>query len=560
MKYGPQSIARALACAIFLSQSANATSSFLAQINCPRDLSPSERPILIAVVDDGMRLSHESIAPFLWNNPDEIPNNRIDDDGNGFVDDLHGWDVSDQDSDVLPAPPHQADLYHGTHVAGIITEIVRHAFGEQTQQAIRILPIKCISDQAPPTYLKEGFRGIEAALEYGADIIVCAWGVAHLSPDEQALLNRVEQRGTILIASTGNLPEEREQFPAAHPAAIAISGLNPSGQKMSEATFGSYIDLLAPGINISGADIASDTAYSNRSGTSYAAAIVAGSTAVLMTQYPEASSEEIKAMLLNASSPVATENPLHQARLGAGRINLEKAIRQGIFLPVGVVKTSKNILPLKGSTTQEWNLVPEGHIAGFRFHVSSQGTTSGTVHFFKEALEDAPFRSKEIKSGVADTFYVPGAPIRIRFEPQRSGTNNTQTLLHYTAEPINLSTLYCSGTTYIEKECSLSDNSGAHPYAPNTDAKWMITAPKGKLIQFTFSEFDTEPRTDKIYFFNGSGTHEKIMAVFSGSELPPVFTSWSNQALMWFVTDGQNQGDGWNAEIKFIDAADFEQQ
>ena len=65
--------------------------------------------------------------------------------------------------------------------------------------------------------------------------------------------------------------------------------------------------------------------------------------------------------------------------------------------------------------------------------------------------------------------------------------------------------------------------------------------------------FATEAKTDWVYFFNGSGTHEKIMAIFSGPNIPPEITTWRNQVLVWFVTDGKNQGKGWKAEYRFQD-------
>lgn len=61
------------------------------------------------------------------------------------------------------------------------------------------------------------------------------------------------------------------------------------------------------------------------------------------------------------------------------------------------------------------------------------------------------------------------------------------------------------------------------------------------------------PKVDLLYFFNGAGTHEPIMAIFSGPDIPPELTTWDNQVLVWFVTDGANQGKGWKAEYRFQD-------
>jgi hypothetical protein len=81
----------------------------------------------------------------------------------------------------------------------------------------------------------------------------------------------------------------------------------------------------------------------------------------------------------------------------------------------------------------------------------------------------------------------------------------------------------------------------------------LITAPEGKVVEFSFTEMDTQPRIDLIYFFDGSGTHEEIMAVLSGTEIPPVLKTWGNQVLVWFLSDSEVQGKGWKAEYRFVD-------
>lgn len=83
--------------------------------------STNRKVIKVAVVDDGFRLSHQAIKSFIFTNPKEIIGNKIDDDGNGYVDDVHGWDVSDHDNNVNPPATRLKDFYHGTYIASIIT-------------------------------------------------------------------------------------------------------------------------------------------------------------------------------------------------------------------------------------------------------------------------------------------------------------------------------------------------------------------------------------------------------------------------------------------------------
>jgi len=159
-------------------ESASDHNWYLEAIRTPK-IEPAKKrndPVIVAVVDDGMRITHQDLADFVWSNPNEKPNNLIDDDGNGYVDDVHGWDVSDEDNDVS-APDDRPDFYHGTHIASIVTQIAKAAYGDSASDYIRIMPVKSLSDSAQYTYIKEGYQGIRYAIDAGADIIICAWGV-----------------------------------------------------------------------------------------------------------------------------------------------------------------------------------------------------------------------------------------------------------------------------------------------------------------------------------------------------------------------------------------------
>ena len=126
--------------------------------------------------------------------------------------------------------------------------------------------------------------------------------------------------------------------------------------------------------------------------------------------------------------------------------------------------------------------------------------------------------------------------------------------MEYAVEAIDFRNLYCRGIKRLNREGTLEDGSGPENYSMETSCKWLITAPKGKVIRIKFTDFDTEPLTDWVYFFNGTGTQKtNIMAGFSGPKIPPELTTWSNQVLIWFVTDGKNQGKGWKAEFHFQD-------
>ena len=152
------------------------------------------------------------------------------------------------------------------------------------------------------------------------------------------------------------------------------------------------------------------------------------------------------------------------------------------------------------------------------------------------------------------TVYVAGRTAHVTFTPDRDAPP-ADFLVEYAAAAIDFRTLYCRGTKEITVAGTLSDGSGPENYSPRTDCRWHIVAPPGKVIHFVVDEFDTEAKTDLLYFFNGSTTRqEQLMAYFSGpATTPPELVTWTNEALVWFVSDGKNQGRGWTMTFRFQD-------
>lgn len=534
---------------------------FLHESHVPTAITPapSRDPVIIAVVDDGVRLSHRDLVNFIWTNPREVPDNGIDDDGNGYVDDLHGWDVSDGNNSVLPPTGRLTDCYHGTHLAGIVMQIARETYGDRASDLIRILPVKALSDDADRTYIEDGYKGIAYALSAGADIIICAWGVGHIAPAESQILEQAREKGVLVVASAGNWPEEREQYPAAHEAVLAVAGINQENRKIEHSNYGSFVDLSAPGIDILSTSVRSDTEYEKREGTSQSAAIVAAAAALVQLQHPSYSVEEVVACLKQSAKTIDMANPRYGAKLGAGALNVEAAIECDLL-----TETIKNhhqllnpqgYLRVKGAAGNAvtWAITPHATLKGIRFTPRSiRGSTGQSILEFHAGQEaGSKATARHLVAELPESIYIPGSAAHVTLEPKT--TDQMDGLLEYRAEAINLSTSYCNGTVRLDVEGTLEDGSGPDDYAFNSNCKWLITAPAGKVIHLRFTEFDTEARTDLLYFFNGQGTHEQIMAIFSGPDLPPELTTWSNQVLIWFVTDGKTQGKGWKAEYRFRD-------
>lgn len=534
---------------------------WLEAIVAAKHIAPNfdDSPIIIAVVDDGVRVTHQDLQGLIWTNTGEIPNNHIDDDGNGFVDDIHGWDVSDEDGDISPPQGSEA-FHHGTHIAGIIASIARKAYGQQAEKHIQIMPVKSLSDALETTYLNEAYQGIEYAINAGADIILCAWSMSTLSDTQSRLLQRAAEHGILVVGAAGNFPQDQAQYPAAHQAVVAVAALAKDGSKLHNATYGSFVDLAAPGEAILSLGVTSDTAVKINDGSSAASAMVAAAAGLIKSQHPQYLANELRACLLSSVTPHTHLSQKMRARFGAGRLNVAAAVDcAGLRGTTGeqVLANAKGVLrpSLTHSKSVTWQVQVEGYVKGLRFSpvFSRIDQAAGHIEVRQSTSVEGRLVSRfAVNELMGKEIYVPGSSATISYQPGESGAL-ADWLMTYQAETIDVSTLYCRGTKKLFVEGSLTDGSGEAPYAYHSDCKWLITAPKGKEVLLELTQLDTEKRTDMIYVFNGKSTNADVMAIYSGNKLPPVLRSWTNQVLVWFVTDGQNERQGWEMDYRFVD-------
>jgi hypothetical protein len=534
---------------------------YLEAIRTPKIEPGKERsdPLIIAVVDDGMRITHQDLAGFVWSNPNEKPNNRVDDDGNAYIDDVYGWDVSDGDNDV-GAPDDRPDFYHGTHIASIVTNIAKAAYGDAASDYIRIMPVKSLSDSAQYTYIKDGYPGIRYAIDAGANIIICAWGVGHITAEQSAILREAADKGILVVSASGNLPQELDQFPAAFESVLAVGSIERDGSKTIKSNYGQFVDISAPGSGIRGASSASDDAYEEKDGTSFSTAMVATGAALVKLNNPRLTATEIEACLISSSRPIDIATREFSAKLGAGSLDIQAAVACDLYNKqpddVNQLIHSKGFIraPTTSKDSFSWSIQPPGEFSGIRFTpvLNSDKAPKGLVEFRSTDKPDAEVTASYPLDTPPENVYVPGTTAYVTVQMKRN-RRGQDWLLKYEAEAINFSRLHCHDTKQLNKEGTISDGSGTDTYSGKSDCKWQITAPEGKVVRIRFDSLDTQSRTDQIYFFNGAGTHEDVMALISGDELPPEFTSWSNQVLIWFVSDDENHGQGWTISYSFED-------
>lgn len=267
----------------------------LARMNLPAawDHTVGERRTVVAVVDDGVALDHPDLAPNLWVNPDE-EENGADDDGDGFVDDVHGADLVDGDGDPSPAPSGSA-RWHGSHVAGTIGAASNNGKGVAgVSWNVSLMAVRGLGPEGGRA--DDLARAIDYASSHGARVINASWGGGGRSLAIEQAVARAERRGALFVAAAGNEAAAAPSFPAdlAGANVISVGATQPDDTLAPFSNRGAL--LAAPGTGI-----LSTTApgrYERYDGTSMAAPHVSGLAALLWSAHPRAAVAQVRRALV----------------------------------------------------------------------------------------------------------------------------------------------------------------------------------------------------------------------------------------------------------------------
>ena len=284
------------------------------------------REVVVAVIDTGVDYRHPDLRNNMWTNKLEIPENGIDDDGNGHIDDFFGVDLIDRDGDPQDA------LDHGTHIAGIIAAEANNGIGiAGAARSAKIMSIRAI----PSTGDEEDSLVIEAfeyAAKMGAKIINASFSKDQSSPAVSEAIDRLSEQYEILIITTaGNRHRDIDKEPS-YPASFQNQKLitvASCSKQASVSYFSSYgentVDLFAPGSIIY--SLQPENRYQSMNGTSQAAPYVSAIAAELYSLFPHFSMDEIKQLILE--SAIEGNYLTGKSKTGA-RADLMSAIQLGL--------------------------------------------------------------------------------------------------------------------------------------------------------------------------------------------------------------------------------------
>jgi hypothetical protein len=326
-------------------------------------VTTGSREVVVAVLDGGVDLDHPDLAANIWTNPGEVPGNGVDDDGNGYVDDVHGYDFvgdfpggdgspgEDNNPDVFAGDPAagdgldqdedgspDSDVGHGTRVAGIIA-----ARGDDSQGVagtawrVRIMPVR-VTDPEGSGFYSSFVRGLEYATANGADIVNISLVATLLPEAAKAAVRAAAEAGVIMVAAGGN-DGGPVAFPAAMPEVIAVGSHGSGDEVDARAPFSPSwpgVDLVAPGSAILTTDVLAQSAapgFAWATGSSYSAPFVTGAVALALSLEPGLDRAAVLRLLTETATPLP--DGAAPGWPGAGRLNIGAAIERLRRAPPG---------------------------------------------------------------------------------------------------------------------------------------------------------------------------------------------------------------------------------
>lgn len=345
---------------------------------------------IVAVIDTGADVNHEDLSENIWINPGETgldakgrnkATNGIDDDNNGYVDDIHGWNFVSNNNDL-------SDNHgHGTHIAGIIGAVAENKKGiSGIAPEVSLMIIKYYDPKVPSTdNLKNTINSIKYAVKMGASIINYSGGGVDYSQEEFEAVKEAEKKGILFVAAAGNERSNSDQFhyyPADYKLSniISVTALDPNRTILPSSNYGTEtVDLAAPGQNI--ISTLPGNSYGFMTGTSQATAFVSGAAVLVMANKTDFKFDEVKKYVLSTGDPFES---LAQKTRTSRALNLFKALT---ILDSGVAANGIIVR----------NPVSESFTPGYKENKNQNNTTE--VRAFGKNLMDAISKPKVNRVG-----------------------------------------------------------------------------------------------------------------------------------------------------------------
>ncbi len=301
--------------------------------------------IVVAIIDSGVNIDHPDLIDNIWLNKFEVLGNGKDDDNNGFIDDVNGWDFVDNTPDPrskIIANSSDDGLNHGTMIAGIIGAKVNNGIGVSgISSNVKIMPLRAL-DESGEGKINDVVRALDYAVNNGADIINLSFSGLSYNQGFKEAIERAFRAGIIVVAAAGNNDSDLDEKPL-YPACfgslngdniiISVGATDTLDQKASFSSYGkNCVDISAPGISFFSTYFYDLENERNKhyngywSGTSMSSAVISGSLALIKEANPKLNNKQVLEVLFKSSDNINLLNPDYIDELGVGRVNLANSI------------------------------------------------------------------------------------------------------------------------------------------------------------------------------------------------------------------------------------------
>ncbi len=292
------------------------------------DITTGSEKVVIAFVDSGVDLDHPEFKDKIWTNPGEIPDNEIDDDENGYVDDVHGWDSVNRDGEP------QDDFWLGTFMSSIAAaETNNGILIAGVSWGAEIMPIK-VMDNLGYSYHWHLAEGITYAADNGAKIINLSWSLySYIDPQplQAAITYAHDVKGALIVAGAGDpnpndpIPPDAYQYPAALDHVVSVAATDRDDGRPDFSTYNDKVDVAAPGVGIWGVCSPFGYPICTVANTPAAATHVSGLAALIWSVNPTLTNDEVESIIESTAVDLGEEG--RDDYFGYGRIDANAAVR-----------------------------------------------------------------------------------------------------------------------------------------------------------------------------------------------------------------------------------------
>ncbi|MCA1916200.1 S8 family serine peptidase [Methanospirillum hungatei] len=297
--------------------------------------------VVVAVVDTGVDYTHPDLAANIWQNSGEIING-VDDDGNGYIDDVRGWNFVSKNNDPMD------DSGHGTHCAGTIAAVGNNGIGVTgTAWNVKIMPLKFLNAQGSG-YVSDAISAILYANRKGAAVISNSWSGTGYT---QSLKDAIDASSAVVVCAAGNSganADSNPQYPAAFTSSniLSVAATDYNDKLASFSNYGpNSVDLAAPGVSIY--STSKSGTYQYLSGTSMATPHVSGVAALIKSQNPSMSATQIRSRIFSSVDAISSLS----GKVGSGgRLNAAKALGGAAPTPTPTYTPYPTVTPTKTPT------------------------------------------------------------------------------------------------------------------------------------------------------------------------------------------------------------------